>query len=84
MELGFRAFFLKKKFYLQLRLIEVYSGVFNGTQVASFFSFFLFLSLIASYSIFYKSSFTMKLDFEKIELQKRGISLISLENGAKR
>ena len=42
MELGFRAFFLKKKFYLQLRLIEVYSGVFNGTQVASFFSFFSF------------------------------------------
>ena len=42
MELGFRAFFLKKKFYLQLRLIEVYSGVFNGTQVASFFSFFKF------------------------------------------
>ena len=33
---------------------------------------------------FYKSSFTLKLDFEKIELHKRGISLISLRNGAKR
>ena len=39
-----------------------------------------FLSLIVPYSIFYKSSFTLKLNFEKIELQKRGISLISLEN----
>ena len=33
---------------------------------------------------FYKSSFTLKLDFEKIELHKRDISLISLRNGAKR
>ena len=41
-----------------------------------------FLSLIAPYSIFYKSSFTLKLDFEKIELQKMGISLISLAKGA--
>ena len=41
-----------------------------------FMQFFLLLSLIAPYSIFYKSSFTLKLDLEKIELQKRGISLI--------
>ena len=33
---------------------------------------------------FYKSSFKLKLDFEKIELHKRGIPLISLRNGAKR
>ena len=41
-----------------------------------FHEIFFLLSLIAPYSIFYKSSFTLKLDFEKIELQKRGISLI--------
>ena len=46
--------------------------------------FFFFLSLIAPYSIFYKSSFTLKLDFEKIELQKRDIFLISLEKGVER
>ena len=45
--------------------------------------FFFFLSLIVSYLIFYKSSFTLKFDFEKIELWKRSISLISLENGTK-
>ena len=44
--------------------------------------FFFFLSLIVPYSIFYKSSFTLKLDFEKIKLQKMDISLISLEKGA--
>ena len=44
---------------------------------------YFFLSLIAPYSIFYKSSFTLKLDFEKIELQKMGIFQISLGNGAK-
>ena len=46
-------------------------------------NFFFFLSLITPYTIFYKSSFTLKLDFEKIELQKKGISLISLGNGTK-
>ena len=45
------------------------------------FFFFFFLSLIAPYLIFYKLSFTLKLNFEKIELQKRGISLISLGKG---
>ena len=55
--------------------METYSDVFYGLE---FHAFFL-LSLITSYSIFYKSSFTLKLNFEKIELQKRGISLISLE-----
>ena len=45
-------------------------------------NFFFFLSLIVPYSIFYKSSFTLKLDFEKIKLQKMDISLISLEKGA--
>ena len=55
--------------------METYSGVFYGLE---FHAFFL-LSLITPYSIFYKSSFTLKLNFEKIELQKRGISLISLE-----
>ena len=48
------------------------------------FFFFFYLSLIAPYLIFYQSSITLKLDFEKIELEKRGISLISLEKGAKR
>ena len=33
-----------------------------------FHDFFFFLSLITPYSIFYKSSFTLKLDFEKITL----------------
>ena len=45
--------------------------------------FYLFLSLISLYSIFYKSSFTLKLDFEKIEFQNMGISLISLGKGGK-
>ena len=48
------------------------------------FHTFFFKILIAPYSIFYKSSFTLKLDFEKIEFQNRDISLISLENRAKR
>ena len=57
-----------------------YSGVFNETRVAIFF----FLSLITPYSIFYNSSFTLKLDFKKIKLQNMDISLISLRNWAKR
>ena len=59
-------------FFMELELHEL-----------KFHANFFFLSLIAPYTIFYKSSFTLKLNFEKIELQKRGISLISLENGAK-
>ena len=67
---------------------EPYSGVLYGTRapwtrVPCKFIFY-FLSLIAPYSIFYKSSFTLKLNFEKIEFQNRGISLISLGKGAKR
>ena len=42
--------------------------------------FFFLLSLITPYSIFYKSSFILKINFEKIELRKKDISLISLEN----
>ena len=38
----------------------------------------IFLSLTALYSIFYKSSFTLKLDSKNIEFQNRDISLISL------
>ena len=49
-----------------------------------FLFLFLFLSFIAPYSIFYKSSFTLKLDFLKIEFQNMGISLIRLGKGAKR
>ena len=67
--------------------MEAYSGVFNGARASwtwvLYNFFFFFLSLIVSYLIFYKSSFTLKLDFEKIELWKRSISLISLENGTK-
>ena len=75
--------------------MEAYSGVFN-TYSGCFFMelelhelefqanfLFFILSLIAPCLIFYKSSFIWKLDFEKIELQKRGISLISLGNRAK-
>ena len=46
--------------------------------------FFLFKFLVCYNSIVQKSSFTLKLDFEKIEYQKRGISLISLGNEANR
>ena len=60
--------------------MEAYSGVFNETRVAIFF---FFLSLITPYSIFYKSSFTLKLDFKKIKLQNMDISLINLKNGTK-
>ena len=45
--------------------------------------FFFFLSLITPYSIFYKSSFTLKLDFKKIKLQNMDIFLISLKNRTK-
>ena len=63
--------------------MEPYSGIFFiELNSSSMPFFFFFLSLIAPYSIFYKSSFTLKLNFEKIELQKRDISLISLEKGA--
>ena len=48
-----------------------------------FLFYFFFISLIAPYSIFYKSSFSLQLDFEKIEFQNRGISLFSLEKEAK-
>ena len=60
--------------------MEAYAGVFMELEFheLEFHAIFFFLSLITPYSIFYKSSFTLKLDFEKIELQKRGISLISL------
>ena len=61
--------------------MEAYSGIFYGTRVPCIF-FFFFLSLITPYLIFYNSSFTLKLDFEKIKLQKRGIFLISLEKDA--
>ena len=40
--------------------------------------------LVCYNSIVQKSSFKLKLNFEKIEFQNRGISLISLGNGAKR
>ena len=65
----------KKKKFLELELYEL--------EFHANFILFYFLSLITSYSIFYKSSFTLKLDFEKIEFQKRDIFLISLGNGAK-
>ena len=55
----------------------------SSSMNLSSMQFFFFLSLITPYSIFYKSSFTLKLDFKKIELQKRGISLINLGKGAK-
>ena len=67
--------------------MEAYSGVLMELELheLEFHAFFFFfLKFVAPYSIFYKSSFTLKLDFEKTELQKRGISLISLGNGAKR
>ena len=50
---------------------------------AIFYFYFLSLSLIAPYLIFYKSSFTLKLGFEKIEFQNKGISLFSLGKWAK-
>ena len=66
---------------------ESYSGVLNGTRApwtrVPFFFFFFFLSLIVPYSNFYKSSSTLKIDFQKIEFLNRGISLISLKNEAK-
>ena len=63
--------------------MEPYSGIFFiELNSSSMLFFFFFLILIDPYSIFYKSSFTLKLNFEKIELQKRDISLISLGKGA--
>ena len=46
-----------------------------------FFYFYFYLSLIAPYSIFYKSSFTLKLDFEKIKFQNRDMNLNSFKTG---
>ena len=63
--------------------MEAYSGIFMELEFHELkFNAKIFF-LITPYSIFYKSSFTLKLDFEKIELQKRGIFLISLGKGAK-
>ena len=60
--------------------MEAYSGIFMELEFHELkFNAKIFF-LITLYSIFYKSSFTLKLDFEKIELQKRGIFLISLGN----
>ena len=47
-----------------------------------FFLFFFYFSVCYN-SIVQKLSFKLKLDFQKIEFQNRGISLISLEKGAK-
>ena len=72
---------------------EPYNGVLNGTRAPwtrvlckYFIYLFIFfnLSLIIPYSIFYKLSFTLKLNFEIIEFQNKSISLISLKNGVKR
>ena len=65
---------------------EPYSGILNRTRAPRIrvpCKFFFFFFLITLYSIFYKSSFTLKLDFEKIKFRNKGISLISLEKGAK-
>ena len=43
--------------------MKAYSGIFYGTRVPCIF--FFFLSLIAPYSIFYKSSFTFMKNKEK-------------------
>ena len=56
---------------------------FMELEFHAIYLFIFFLSLITLYSIFYKLSFTLKLDFEKIELQKKDISLISLKILAK-
>ena len=73
-------------------LRKTYSGVLNGTWapwtqvpckfVCLFFFFFFFfkLSLITPYSIFYQLSFSLKLNFEKIEFQNRDILLNLLKN----
>ena len=53
-------------FYYLAMFRESYSGILNGTRVQD--------------SIFYKSSFTLKLDFEKIEFQNRDILLNSKKN----
>ena len=45
-----------------------------------FFFFFFKLSLITPYSIFYQLSFSLKLNFEKIEFQNRDILLNLLKN----
>ena len=69
--------------------MEAYSDVFMELEfhtiiiIIIIIYLFFFLSLIAPYLIFYKSSFSLKLDFDKIELQKMSISLISLGKGAK-
>ena len=54
-----------------------YSIVLNWTRVLR--NFFFFSSLIVQYSIFYKSSFSLKLDFEKIEFQNRDTDLNSFK-----
>ena len=77
----------KKKNCMELEFMELefhsrYSSSINSSSIYLFI--FYFLSLIAPYLIFYKSSFTLKLDFEKIKFQKKDISLFSLRKGAKR
>ena len=53
----------------------------HGAQVPEFL--FLFLFLVCYNSIVQKLSFKLKLNFEKIEFQNNGISLISLGKWAK-
>ena len=59
----------KKKKFVELE--------FHSKNLSSFFFFFFFflLNLIVPYSIFYKLSFTLKLDFEKIEFQNKDMNL---------
>ena len=61
----------KKKKIVELEFMQL--------KFQLFFLFLFFKSLIAPYWIFYKSSFTLKLDFEKIEFQNKDINLNSFK-----
>ena len=64
--------------------LELHELEFHANIYIYIYIYYYYFKLDHPILDFYKSSFTLKLDFEKIELHKRGISLISLRNGAKR
>ena len=85
MDLKFLENFQMELEFIKLEFLEWYLSSINFLIFFNFFNFLLsFLSFIAYNSIFYKSSFTLKINFEKIEFQNRDILLYSFKTGTYR
>ena len=59
--------------------LELHELEFHANIYIYIYIYYYYFKLDHPILDFYKSSFTLKLDFEKIKLKKRSISLISFE-----